>query len=166
MRGLSRLEEGIDEWIFPDLFPDGTGGWPGGGTSFATYCRQRLLGRDPRFQQSPDYVFWLYETWLKREVSNRVTLFARPDERRRGNGAGDLRRKVFTVLGGVVGTAQYMFRRRSMAVRMLGQLGTPQWFLTLTSHELQPPLLLACVVGHLRGLEPDTDDTAMQDRWL
>ncbi|MCP4243211.1 MAG: hypothetical protein GY772_21865, partial [bacterium] len=69
LRGLANLEDGIDARMFPHLFPQGRrgDGWTAG--PFAAYSRGRLLGADPRFQQSQEYVFWLLETWLKREVS-------------------------------------------------------------------------------------------------
>ncbi|MCP4242325.1 MAG: hypothetical protein GY772_17360, partial [bacterium] len=158
LRGLANLEDGIDARMFPHLFPQGRrgDGWTAG--PFAAYARGRLLGADPRFQQSQEYVFWLLETWLKREVSAQTTLFVAP--RLAGPGpsraaARDrLRKQVFAVLRGVPGTSAHMYAKRSLAMRMIAQLGPPTWFVTLTGHERQPRLLLACIVAHFRAQLP------------
>jgi hypothetical protein len=149
LRGLARLENGLDELMFPCLFPNGRNGWAGG--HFGRYCRTRLLGCDTRFQESPEYVFWLMETWLKKQVSNQTYIQVGREVTTRG-GRDELLQKVYAVLRSVPGTQQYMYAKRSMALRMIAQLGTPTFFLTLTSHELQPQLLLACAYAHLQGL--------------
>jgi len=129
-----------------------SGGYDGG--SFAQYARQRLLGVDPRFQQSPEYVFWLLETWLKSQVSAQTCIRVAPATGQRGgSGRQQLLNRVYAVLRGVAGTQPYMYAKRAMTMRMFAQLGRPSFFLTLTSHELQPYLLLACAVAHIRSKE-------------
>ena len=93
LRGSTRLEPGIDELMFPALFPDGHGGWKGG--SFASYVRQRLLGADPRFQQTPEYVFWLLETWFKKQVSASTSVHVGRQVVRVG-GRDQLKQKVYS----------------------------------------------------------------------
>ena len=129
-----------------------SGGYDGG--SFAQYARQRLLGVDPRFQQSPEYVFWLLETWLKSQVSAQTCIRVAPATGQRGgSGRQQLLNRVYAVLRGVAGTQPYLYAKRAMIMRMLAQLGRPSYFLTLTSHESQPHMLLACAVAHIRSQE-------------
>ena len=45
-----------------------------------------------------------------------------------------------------------MYAKRAMALRMMAQVGPPHFFLTLTAHESQPQLLMACAFAHLRSL--------------
>lgn len=136
------------------------GGWKGGGSKFHAYVRERLLGADPRFQQCPEYVFWLLETWLRRAVSNQTTIHVAPAQKPR-LGRQQLQQCVYAVLRGVAGTQPYMYAKRAMALRMMAQLGPPTFFLTLTSYELQPQLLLACAFAHLRG-DPATKETPLE----
>eukprot|EP00975_Prorocentrum_lima_P044925 9409726-Prorocentrum_lima.AAC.1 len=49
----------------------------------------------------------------------------------------------------IPGTQAYLYSKRSIALNMYEQLGTPQWFLTLTCHAKQPALLFACVYAQL-----------------
>eukprot|EP00969_Alexandrium_andersonii_P185519 8197742-Alexandrium_andersonii.AAC.1 len=44
-----------------------------------------------------------------------------------------------------------------MALSMIRQLGAPTFFLTFTSHERQPEILLACAVAHLCSLDECLD---------
>ena len=45
-----------------------------------------------------------------------------------------------------------MYAKRSTTLRMMAQLGSPTFFLTLTAHESQPQLLLAAAIAHLHTL--------------
>ena len=156
LRGLAQLGPRLDELMFPGLFPKGCGGFPGG--RFSIYCRERLLGKDTRFQESPEYVFWLLETWLKKQVSAATHVFVSNDKSKVG-GREQLLQKVYAVLRGVAGTQPYMYAKRAMALRMIAQLGPPTFFLTLTAHESQPQLLLACAFAHLRSINGEQRTT-------
>ena len=69
------------------------------------------------------------------------------------SGREQLLQQVYAVLRGVPGTQPYMYAKRAMALRMIAQQGPPTFFLTLTAHETQPHLILACAIAHLRSKE-------------
>jgi hypothetical protein len=85
-------------------------------------------------------------------VSSQTTLRVAAGASQRG-GRQQLLGRVYAVLRGVAGTQPYNNAKRSIAIRMIAQLGRPSLYMTLTCHELQPHLLLACAVAHLRSLE-------------
>ena len=149
-RGMAKLEIGADERMFPHLFPDGANGYDG--SSWADYCRRRLLGCDVRFQQHPEYVFWLQDVSLKKALSSKTSVMVGPAPQQPGvlSAREAIRKQVYAVLRGVPGTQAHLFAKRALALRMMAQLGPPSWFMTLTCHERQPQILLACALTHLR----------------
>ena len=150
--GHARLEPGIDVIVFPHLFPDGNGGFPGlQACKLPEYCRQRLLGEDARFQQDPQYIFWLLEAWFKHKVSSNTQVMVGPSSLSRlYHTQQKIRQAAYTTLRQVPGTQPYIYAKRSMALSMIEQLGKPKWFLTLTCHARQPAMLLACIIASLR----------------
>ena len=151
-KGHARLDRDVDVIIFPHLFPTGSGGFPGlQACKLPDYCRRRLLGEDPRFQQDPQYIFWLLETWFKHKVSSNTQVFVGPTSRTRlFHSQQKIRQAAYTSLRQVPGTQPYIYAKRSVGLSMIEQLGKPKWFMTLTCHAKQPSILLACVVASLR----------------
>ena len=127
-KGHARLDRGVDVLIFPHLFPSGAGGFPGlQSCKLPDYCRGRLLGEDPRFQQDPQYIFWLLETWFKHKVSSNVQVFVGPTSRcRLFQSQNKIRQAAYTSLRQVPGTQPYIYAKRSVGLSMLEQLGKPR----------------------------------------
>ena len=151
-RGHADLKPDIDVLIFPHLFSTGSGGFPGLKTcKLPDYCRKRLLGEDARFQQDPQYIFWLLEMWFKHKVSSNTQVFVGPQSSSRlFPFQHQIRHAAYTSLRQVPGTQPYIYAKRSVGLSMIEQLGKPKWFMTLTCHAKQPSILLACIVASLR----------------
>ena len=147
-RGSADMQADLDARAFPHLFPEGTGGIDST-RKFVDYTRARLLGADARFEQSPDYIYFLLEYWLKKKVAGNTNVRIGPVKQSKAKGAS-LRHAVYTTMRDIPGTQPYMYTRRSMAVNMFEQLGSPGWFLTLTCHAKQPSILLACIYAKLQ----------------
>ena len=146
-RGSAEMQDNLDAKVFPHLFPDGTGGIQSS-RKWTEYIRARLLNVDDRFEQSPDYIYFLLEFWLKKKVAGNTAVRIGPIRQSKVQDAA-LRHAVYTTMRDIPGTQPYMYTKRSMAISMFEQLGPPQWFLTLTCHARQPSLLLACIYAKL-----------------
>ena len=150
---MANLMTDTDVKILPHLFPTGEHGY-NPGMKFAHYTRQRLLGADPRFEDYPDYIYFLLETWLKKRISSNTSV--RISQQKHSTTTCPtkvLRRQVYTTLRDVPGTQPYVFAKKGVALSMFEQLGTPQWFLTLTCHARQGHILIACVYAKLLRAE-------------
>ena len=150
---MANLMTDADVKIFPHLFPTGEHGY-NPGMKFADYTRQRLLGADPRFEDCPDYIYFLLETWLKKRISSNTSV--RISQQKHSTTTYPtkvLRRQVYTTLRDVPGTQPYVFAKKGVALSMFEQLGTPQWFLTLTCHARQGHILIACIYAKLLRAE-------------
>ena len=156
-RGSAEMQDNLDARAFPHLFPEGVGGIDAK-RKFAEYVRARLLNVDPRFEQSPDYIYFLLEYWLKKKIAGNTSVRIGLIKQSRTPDTA-LRHAVYTTMRDIPGTQPYMYTKRSMAISMFEQLGPPQWFLTLTCHARQPSILLACIYARLqrRGQHPERD---------
>ena len=168
VRGHAQLQSEVDAVIFPHLFPTGVGGFPGLAVcKLADYCRGRLLGRDSRFQQDPQYVFWLLEIWFKHKVSSNTQIFVGPSSSLQlFRNHHQIRQAAYSSLRSVPGTQPYLYAKRSVGLNMMEQLGPPSWFMTLTCHALQPCMLLACVVASLLTEQWDEDKPKTEDEYM
>ena len=150
---MANLMTDADVKIFPHLFPTGEHGY-NPGMKFADYTRQRLLGADPRFEDCPDYIYFLLETWLKKRISSNTSVRISQQKQSTTTYPTEvLRRQVYTTLRDVPGTQPYVFAKKGVALSMFEQLGTPQWFLTLTCHARQGHILIACIYAKLLRAE-------------
>lgn len=160
------LETDIDTLIFPHLFPTGAGGF-NDAWRLPLYVRGRLLGPTGRFEEAPEYIYWLLEMWLKRAVSSMTQVCVGRLRSGQGRAGGEgLRHAVYATLRGIPGTQPYMYTKRSMALSMYDQLGKPHWFLTLTCHARQPAILLSCIYAelHRRGAADGASGRAAEVR--
>ena len=146
-RGSADMQANLDARVFPHLFPEGVGGIDVS-RKFPDYIRARLLGADPRFEESPEYIYFLLEYWLKKKVAGNTNVRIGPIRQSKSPDTA-LKHAVYTTMRDIPGTQPYMYTKRSMAISMFEQLGPPQWFLTLTCHARQPALLLACIYARL-----------------
>ncbi|OLP75018.1 hypothetical protein AK812_SmicGene45265, partial [Symbiodinium microadriaticum] len=151
-RSIAALSDDMDVKFFPHLFPAGTGGWQNGYGSMSQYARKRLLGLDPRFEASPAYIMWLLEMHIKKRLSGNINvrIGGQPPSGKSKYQEG--RGQVFTALRDIPGTSSYVFAKKGVALNMYEQLGTPKFFMTLSTHARQPDILIAVVVARLLRL--------------
>ena len=146
---MANLMTDADVKVFPHLFPTGEYGY-NPDIKFADYTRQRLLGADQRFEDCPDYIYFLLETWLKKRISSNTSVrISQQKQSSATHPTEALRKQVYTTLRDVPGTQPYVFAKKGVALSMFEQLGTPQWFLTLTCHAKQAHVLIACIYAKL-----------------
>ena len=155
-RGCAALTDDMDVKLFPHLFPTGTGGWQSMYPSFSQYARKRLLSQDPRFEASPAYTMWLLEMQTKKRLSGNINVRisgqqapSRKTMYERGNN------QVYTALRDIPGTQPYIYAKKGVALSMYEQLGTPNFFMTLTCHARQPDILVAAITARLLRLRPE-----------
>ena len=153
-RSIAALSDDMDVKFFPHLFPAGTGGWQNGYGSMSQYARKRLLGLDPRFEASPAYIMWLLEMHIKKRLSGNINvrIGGQPPSGKSKYQEG--RGQVFTALRDIPGTSSYVFAKKGVALNMYEQLGTPKFFMTLSTHARQPDILIAVIVARLLRLRP------------
>ncbi|CAJ1457265.1 unnamed protein product, partial [Effrenium voratum] len=147
-RDLAQLPQNMDTKIFPHLFPTGQGGWDER-MPFPRYSRSRLLGAEPRFEQDPSYVHFLLEQYYKRKISANANVRIGKLQQPSASSRQALLRSVYTTMRDIPGTQPYLFAKRGVAVSMYEQLGAPHWFMTLTCHARQEPILAACIYAKL-----------------
>ena len=153
-RSIAALSDDMDVKFFPHLFPAGTGGWQNGYGSMSQYARKRLLGLDPRFEASPAYIMWLLEMHIKKRLSGNINvrIGGQPPSEKSKYQEG--RGQVFTALRDIPGTSSYVFAKKGVALNMYEQLGTPKFFMTLSTHARQPDILIAIIMARLLRLRP------------
>ena len=154
--------DNIDTMLFPHLFPTGQHGYRQGEyKKFSEYARKRLLGADGRFEQDPAYIMWLLEEHMKKRLSGNVNVRMKGQVAPQFNSRyEDMSRKIFTALRDLPSTQPYFYTKRGVALGMYEQLGTPEFFLTLTCHARQPAILAAVITAKLlrQHGEADEDD--------
>ena len=147
-RDLAQLPQNMDTKIFPHLFPTGQGGWDER-MPFPRYSRSRLLGAEPRFEQDPSYVHFLLDQYYKRKISANANVRIGKLQQPSASSRQALLRSVYTTMRDIPGTQPYLFAKRGVAASMYEQLGAPHWFMTLTCHARQEPILAACIYAKL-----------------
>ena len=156
--------DNIDAVLFPHLFPTGQHGYRQGEyKKFSEYARKRLLGADGRFEQDPAYIMWLLEEHMKKRLSGNVNVRIKDQVAPQFNSRyEDMSRKIFTALRDLPSTQPYFYTKRGVALGMYEQLGTPEFFLTLTCHARQPAILAAVITAKLlrQHGHADEDDIA------
>ena len=147
----------IEEKSFPDLFPNGTGGYlstyvdnEGGNVTrsvdFANYIKQRILGVDSRFREDSTYMFFLFLVKERIEISRSVTTFFRKSKVDKKNfdvkffrdaDRDEIRRTDlgYNAFQNVRGTAPYFKQMKLKLQALIRQLGSPQLFLTMSAAE-------------------------------
>ncbi|CAK0812778.1 unnamed protein product, partial [Prorocentrum cordatum] len=135
---------------FPTLFPGGEGSCPEE-LRFSSYAWRRLLDCKTKFQDNPDYTFYQLETWFRKRLSSATSVFV---GKREVPGREAAERRAYAVQGKVPGTTAFLGQKRTHCAQMMRQLGRPDFFLTLTSHERQPHMLAACVKAQLYNDSP------------
>ena len=150
IRESGELRTDMEPQAFPHLFPHGGRSCPDG-LKYSSYLWRRLLHWDPKFQQDPEYAFYSLETWFRKKISGSASVFV---GEREVKGREATQKKAYAVLGKVPGTLAFLGQKRSHAVNMMRQCGRPDFFLTLTSHERQPHILMQCVKAHMRSTNP------------
>ena len=152
-RRIAELSNDMDVKFFPHLFPTGEGGWKEEYGSFSQYARKRLLGADPRFEASPGYIMWLLEMHLKKRLSGNVNVRIGGQQ---VSSRRDGKRQVFAALRDIPGTSSYVYAKRGVAINMYEQLGTPNFFMTLSCNAQQPDILIAVIMARLLRLRPES----------
>ena len=150
VRTSAELRLETEPLAFPHLFPTGKG-WCPASLTLSAYLHRRLLSFDPKFQQCPEYTFYMLETWLRKKISGATAVFVG------ASGGADpplAEKKAYAVLGKVPGTTAFLGQKRTHCMQMIRQLGRPDFFLTLTSHERQPHILAQCVKAHMLNINP------------
>ena len=109
---MANLMTDADVKIFPHLFPTGEHGY-NPGMKFADYTRQRLLGADPRFEDCPDYIYFLLETWLKKRISSNTSVRISQQKQSTTTYPTEvLRRQVYTTLRDVPARSRTSSQRK------------------------------------------------------
>ena len=143
----------LEEKCFPMLFPKGKGGYLNSclenhnTRGFASYCRDRLRGVDPRFREDPVYLFFLTLVKLRVEIQRSITTNMR-QARKTPNinkdyimktPAKELERvnKTYSVFKNIRGTGPYYQNMQKNAMATIRQMGSPHLFFTLSYAEFQ-----------------------------
>ena len=164
-RGSAALSDDIDVKFFPHLFPSGTDGWRGSYDSFSQYARKCILSQDPRFEASTAYVMWLLEMQTKKRLSGNINVRVGGQQGPPGKTTYEQsNHQVYTALRDIPGTQQYVSSKRGVALNMYEQLGTSNFFMTLTCHARQPDMLIAVITARLLRLQPHTPAEELERR--
>ena len=138
---MSNKLKHLDVLCFPTLFPRGKFGESHDRSvpiSLSEFGKSHLLNKDSRFRKDPQYVFFLL--WQKelRELAAGVYNLLKGRRQhvmpvgefmdRVSNSDEDVEANLSTVFQSVRGSKQYWFLRRSEALCMLREYGSPTLF--------------------------------------
>ena len=142
----------LDVMCFPHLFPSGRFGefHPREvKISSSEYAKSRLLNKDSRFRNDPQYVFFLlWQKELQQLSAGVYNLMKRTEQQRMSvqlfldkvsHADESVEANVSTIFQSIRGTKQYWFLRSSELRCMLREWGTPTLFLTFSCAEYESP---------------------------
>jgi hypothetical protein len=156
---------------FPRKFPLGKGGLTNERVVKLTarkYFIQRVLNKDKRFANDPNYIFYAQFVTEQKQVRDNITVALRQTAGRLRAGhatdAAQLRQLVqrdsaFHFLQTVRGTPPPTFQRATRElIAMVAQLGCPHFFLTLSAADMSWPELFRIIHKQNTGKTLTDDD--------
>ncbi|THZ18028.1 hypothetical protein D6C91_05668 [Aureobasidium pullulans] len=149
---------------FPTLYPTGEGDWISPRSRhvrFEVYVRNFLTHSDKRFAQHPQWLFYVFNILMNRQINTRSTYLGKEiagalteDELRAALQDDDLTilRRVFDYGSQVVvGSAPWWQGQRKKLWAMVNMIGDPNLFVTLSSNLLEWTDLHAVLPGFIFG---------------
>jgi len=168
---VNYFQDNVEERVWPDLFPYGTGGYrkERRGISLSAYQKHRLLDLDSRFRDDPHWAFVQYDrrcrsalNYYNRQISTkRRNVNAREALEAWGNAksGGDPTVGDFLPVN-VPGSKSYWYTKMQDVLAMSAEFGKPDFFVTLTLADLWPELQTWIRQWRRwKGLETNDDQT-------
>ena len=176
------LDKEFEVLAFPDLFPNGNGGYETAekretDLSLRRYYQQRILNVDGRFARNIEYIACAqYATELKQLKSDAgIALKMTRGRQLRGQSmnAGMLRNsaviqdlihheQAYKFMKNIRGSPAYWQHQLFEVLAMIRSLGIPTWFLTLSAADLHWPQMIQAVMRQY-GEVASKDDIAQMD---
>ena len=156
------MDNDFEVLAFPDLFPGGFGGFDvltprDREINLRCYVNQRLLNKDPRFNQNSEYIFaFQYATEIKQLRTDMQMALKRRCSEGRNINAGDMRNfekvnqliwkdTAYKFMKNVRGTPAFWQSQLLDTLAILRTFGTPTWFISLSSAEFLWPEFIQAV---------------------
>ena len=149
---LDNRQVHLDVMCFPTLFPSGKFGEYHSQKeklTFAEYIKSRLLNEDSRYRLCHSYIFYYLKLKQIKELKSGIyrllnTVKGGPMTAAQfidgvNTNGEHLEKRLLTMMQSVRGTNQYWYLRRSEVKRMIGEYGSPTFFLTFSCAEYSSP---------------------------
>ena len=163
------LDKDSEKLAHPSKFPLGRGSFSDARETFISikkYTNQRLLNCDKRFSSDTSYLFYAQFITEQKQIRDNISIALRKITgtvtAADVSSAEDIRKHISTdqayqVLKSVRGTPPYWQKAVKDLMAMVKQLGSPQFFLTLSAADLQWPELLTLLLKQ-KGVNDVTDE--------